>query len=127
MTLTLDWKELKMSATEKMPWAGHLTPRHWPVPDGVEPFQRGETMNGGIEVDCYLYGGVLVALAHADILRIEFLSVKLGSVELETNLLGFGATGDYTWTSVYLDPDLLIGHSLSDLTFEFLTIGDDDE
>ena len=116
-----------MSATE-MPWSGHLTPRSWPVPEGVEPFQRGETMNAGIEVDCYLYGGgVLVALAHADILRIEFLSVKLGSVELETNLLGFGATGDYTWTSVYLDPDLLLGHSLSDLTFEFLTIGDDDE
>ncbi len=53
-------------------------------------------MNGGIEVDCYLYGGgVLVALAHADILRIEFLSVKLGSVEIQTNLLGFGATGNY--------------------------------
>lgn len=116
-----------MSVTEKMPWAGHLTPRHWPVPEGVEPFQRGETMNGGIEVDCYLYSGVLVAVAHADLMRIEFLSIKLGSVELETNLLGFGATGDYTWTSVYLDPDLLLGHSLSDLTFEFLTIGDDDE
>ena len=115
-----------MSVSE-MPWSGHLTPRSWPVPEGVEPFQRGETMNGDIEVDCYLYGGVLVAIAHADLLRLEFLSVKLGSVELEANLLGFGATGDYTWTSLYIDPALLLGHSLSDLTFEFLTIGDDDE
>lgn len=116
-----------MSAT-KMPWSGHRTPTAWPVPEGVEPFQRGELMNGGIEVDCYLYsGGVLVAVAHADILRLEFMSVRIGDVEIETNLLGFGATGDYTWCTLYLDPDLLLGHSLSDLTFEFLTIGDDDE
>ena len=117
-----------MSVSE-MPWSGHKTPTAWPVPEGVEPFQRGETMNGGIEVDCYLYGGgVLVALApRRHFCAIEFLSVKLGSVEIQTNLLGFGATGNYTWTSVYLDPDQLIGHSLSDLTFEFLTIGDDDE
>ena len=115
-----------MSVSE-MPWSGHKPPTAWPIPEGVEPFQRGELESNGIEVDCYLYSGVLVAIAHADFLRLEFLSVKLGSVERETNLLGFGATGDYTWCSLYLDPDLLLGHSLSDLTFEFLTIGDDDE
>lgn len=115
-----------MSASE-MPWSGHLTPRPWPVPEGVEPFQRGQLENGGIEVDCYQYGGVLVAVAHADFLRLEFLSVKLGEDELQTNLLGFGATGDYTWCSLWLDPDLYLGHSPSDLTFEFFVIADDDE
>ena len=88
-----------MSATEK-PWSGHLTPRHWPVPEGVEPFRRGQLKSSGIEVDCYQYGGVLVAVAHADLLRLEFLSVKLGEDELQTNLLGFGATADYTWCSL---------------------------
>lgn len=116
----------EMSATET-PWSGHLTPRHWPVPEGVKPFQQGQLKSSGIEVDCYQYGGVLVAVAHADLLRLEFLSVKLGEDELETNLLGFGATADYTWTSLYLEPDLYKGRSPEELTFEFLAIEDDDE
>ena len=120
-----------MSVSES-PWVGHTTPTFWPVPEGVLPFQRGVLENSGVEISCYQFGSTLVAVAAADLLRLEFLSVKLGSEELHTNLLGFGAAEardelHYTWCSLYLDPNLYKGRNPEELTFEFLAIADDDE
>lgn len=113
------------------PWAGHMRPTVWPVPEGILPFQRGVLKNSGVEISCYQFGSTLVAIAAGNLVRLEFLSVKLDGDELHTNLLGFGATEahelHYSWCSLYLDPELYLGHSPSDLIFEFLAIVDDGE
>lgn len=114
-------------SVSKMPWDGHVTPTAWPVPEGVEPFQRGELKNTGVEIECYQFGSVLVAIANASLVRLEFLGVLLDGKEIHTNLLGFGATRQHTWCSLYIDPELYLGHSPSELAFEFLAIGNDDE
>lgn len=101
----------------------------YPIPEGVDACQRGILENSEAVIEVYQFGAVVVALAHADLIRLEVKSVKLGMQALPARLLGFGASASEgcCWCSLLLDPDLYLGHSPSELTFEFWALADDDE
>lgn len=104
---------------------GRTAPVAWPIPEGVQPFQCAVLADSEIEVSCYQVGPVVVAVASADLLRLEIMDVKLGVEGVESNLLGFGATEGYTWCSLFIDPSQYKGHSPNELEFQFLAILDD--
>ena len=103
----------------------------YPVPDGIEPFQRGileDGKGGGVLIDCYQLGSVIVAFAHGNrLLRLEVKTVELDGRALTANLLGFAATDGCCWTSLLVDSDQYSGRSPKELNLEFLAIEDDDE
>ncbi len=118
---------LKKSTTfDEVFGEGRTAPAAWPIPEGVQPFQRGVLSDSGIEVSCYQVGPVVVAVASADLMRLEIMDVKLGDADgIESNLLGFGATEGHAWCSLFIDPSQYEGHSPNELVFQFLTIVDD--
>ena len=103
----------------------------YPVPDGIEPFQRGileDGKGGGVFIDCYQFGSVIVALAHGNrLLRLEVKTVELDGRALTANLLGFAATDGCCWTSLLVDSVQYLGRSPRELNLEFLAIEDDEE
>lgn len=116
-----------MSATATSTKSGHVSPRPYPVPDGLEPFRTDSitcTDGSVVEVESYFYGWILVSVAHADLHRLEIKNIELEGEPLESFLLGGGASADSVWVSLYIDSEVCLAECGSALAIEFSAVAD---
>ena len=110
--------------------SGHLNPRPYPVPDGLEPFRTDNVTcsNGSVvEVESYFYGWVLVSVAPARVHGLEIKNIETDGEPIESNLLGYGASADSVWTSLYIDSEVCLDECGSALAIEFSADAGDNE
>lgn len=117
-----------MSVTATPSKSGHVSPRPYPVPDGLEPFRTDSitcTDGSVVEVETYYYGWILVSVATgAHLHRLEIKNIEVSGEPLECDLLGYGALEDSVWVSLYNDSYICLCECGSDLAIEFSAVAD---